>query len=176
MSQWPNHRHCCGDGGGVWEEQLPHTLGTHLAQSSCSQPHATTHKQLIVLSVLLMVEKLDESATQTLNSWSKARRGPGQPQPHNSYWWSRPWWNSLLWESLEAATASVILTATMTVEISVHQRSGPRLLLCHTDSWSVPVIILKMNNCYKSLTSVFLPLLKWYSSKMWISSIFDAKA
>ena len=31
VSQWPNHGHCCDDGGGVWEEQLPHTLGTHLA-------------------------------------------------------------------------------------------------------------------------------------------------
>lgn len=31
VSQWPSHGHCCDDGGGVREEQLPHILGTHLA-------------------------------------------------------------------------------------------------------------------------------------------------
>ena len=171
VSQWPNHGHCCGDGGGVLTP-----LVLTWCQSSCSQPHATTHKQLTVLSVLPHGGEtgwVSHPNTEQLIWYTQETRAA--PAPQLILMVKTSWWNSLLWESLEAATASVILTAATTVEISVHPRSGPRLILCHTDAWSVPVIVLKLNNCCKSLTSVFLPLLKWYSSNMWISIIFDTK-
>ena len=69
VSQWPNHGHCCDDGGGVWEEQLPHTLGTHLAPKLLLS--ATRHyliSNYLCCLCNLMAEKLDESAIQTLNS------------------------------------------------------------------------------------------------------------
>lgn len=40
--------------------------------------------------------------------------------------------NSVLWRSPKAATASVTLMPCMTVEISLHPRSGPMLMLRHT--------------------------------------------